>query len=235
MLEIENMSAGYLSETILRGFSLSVKRGEIVGIFGPNGAGKTTLLCAVNGLARVTKGSVRVGGVEFRRGTASGLRKRIGYVPQHFETDPMTPASAKDVILMGACGIRGILRPAGASEANRMKELSACLGLTALLGKPFGQLSGGEKQKTLIARALIQKPEVLLLDEIFAWIDSGMQKNILELIVKLHHQQNLTTLIVSHNAAFIKNSLTRIVYLEKARIVFDGKPGDCELPLCCAN
>ena len=235
MLKIENISAGYLSETILRNFSLSVKKGEIVGIFGPNGAGKTTLLCSVNGLARVTKGSVRVDGVQFSRRAASAIRKKIGYAPQHFEIDPRTPASARDVVMMGVYGMKGILSPPGKEEKKHLEELAEPLEITALLNKPFGRLSGGEKQKTLIARALIQKPEILLLDEIFAWIDSSTQKHILGLLKRLHREKNLTTMLVSHNPGAVRSILTRIVYLEKSKIVFDGKPEECGLPLCCRN
>lgn len=235
MLEIENISAGYLSETILRNFSLSVRKGEIVGIFGPNGAGKTTLLCSVNGLARVTKGSVRVGGRLFSRRSASVIRKKIGYAPQHFEIDPRIPASARDVVLMGVYGMKGIFSSPGKEEKKHLEELAATLGITRLLSKPFGLLSGGEKQKTLIARALIQKPEILLLDEIFAWIDSSAQEHILELLKKLHIESGLTAMLVSHNPGAVGRILTRIIRLENSKIVFDGKPGESGLPLCCRN
>ncbi len=235
MIEIKNISAGYLSETILSDFSFSAKKGELTGIFGPNGAGKTTLLCAINGLARVTAGTVAVGGVEFNRANASAIRKKIGYVPQYFEIDSRVPVSAGEVIMMGTYGRKGILRPPGPAEKDYLEILSKKLGIEGLLHKPFGRLSGGEKQKTLIARALIQEPEILLLDEIFAWVDARMQEEILDLIKELHDEKNLTILIVAHNTFFVKKILTRIVYLERAGIVSDGPAGDFKMPLCCTN
>ncbi len=235
MIEIKNISAGYLAETVLSDFSFSAKKGELTGIFGPNGSGKTTLLCAINGLARVSAGTVSVGGVEFNRASASAIRKKIGYAPQYFEIDSKAPVSAGEVIMMGTYGRKGILRPPGAPEKDYLKNLSKKLGLERLLHKPFGRLSGGEKQKALIARALIQEPEILLLDEIFAWVDAEMQGEILGLIKKLHEENNLTILIVSHNALFVKKILTRVVYLEKAKIVFDGPAEDFKMPLCCTN
>ena len=97
VLELENVSAGYLAEEILGGVSLAVRRGEFVGVFGPNGAGKTTLLCAAAGLARLGGGRVRLGGETMTARNAHRLRRRIGYVPQYFEVDGRFPISGREV------------------------------------------------------------------------------------------------------------------------------------------
>lgn len=234
MIELRNVSAGYLSETVLPDLTISFGKGELSGIFGPNGAGKTTLLCAINGLAGVRKGSVLIGGVPFSSSTSAGLRRKIGYVPQLFEIDSRAPVLAGEVVLMGAYGRTGVLRPAG-KEKNKVESLAEKLRITGLINRPFGQLSGGEKQKTLIARAIIQEPEILLLDEIFAWVDERMQEELLEFISGLHRDSNLTTLMVSHNPRFVSRIITRAVRLEEGRVVFDGKPENLVPEPCCRN
>lgn len=221
-IELVRTTVGYISETILEDFSFSAREGECVGLFGPNGAGKTTLLCAINGLARIMKGSVSIHGNLLTPFTGNNIRKKIGYVPQNFNIDRKIPILTEEVILMGRYGQIGLFRYPGKKDKELLDGLSKILEISHLLKKPFGQLSGGEKKKTLIARALIQEPEILLLDEIFSWLDWNMQKKMLPFIKKLHLEKKLTILIVSHNINFLKEICTRIVWMKKGRIVFDG-------------
>jgi len=103
-----------------------------------------------------------------------------------------------------------------------MTDLADMLEMHHLLGKPFGQLSGGERKKILIARALIQEPEIMLLDEIFAWLDRDMTSRFARIIRDVHIRNNLTTLMVSHDLDIIKRLCERILWMEEGKIVFDG-------------
>ncbi|MBN1444602.1 MAG: ATP-binding cassette domain-containing protein [Candidatus Omnitrophica bacterium] len=225
-IQLINVSIGYMSETIIEDLSLDIMEGEFTGIFGPNGAGKTTLLCAVNGLARIPAGKVFINGEAFNILNENALRRKIGYVPQHFEIDAKLPVISEEVILMGRYGKMGCLRFVGNVEKNLMRELASLLEINHLLRKPFGQLSGGEKKRVLIARALMQEPEIMLLDEIFAWLDRDMASSFTKAIRDVHKTKNLTTLIVSHNIETIYKLCSRVIWMEEGKIVFDGSRED---------
>jgi ABC-type Mn2+/Zn2+ transport system ATPase subunit len=221
-IRLIDVSVGYLTETIIKNLSLEICKGELVGIFGPNGAGKTTLLCAINGLARIPEGKVLIDGTEFSPFNENSFRREIGYVPQHFEIDPKLPVMAEEVIMMGRYGKIGLFHFAGEKEKKLLENLSGMLEIEHILKKPFGQLSGGEKKRVLIARALIKEPEIMLLDEMFAWLDWKMVEKFTGVIKEIHKKDELTTLIVSHDIKIIENICQRIIWMDEGRIVFDG-------------
>jgi len=222
-IQLINVSVGYLTETIIRNLFLNIEEGELAGIFGPNGAGKTTLLCAINGIAKVPEGRVVIDGIKFNIFTENNLRRTIGYVPQHFDIDPKLPVISEEVILMGRYGKMGYLSSVGDNEKNILEKISSLLEIDHILKKPFGQLSGGEKKRVLIARALIQEPEIMLLDEIFAWLDRDMVSSFTGTIKDAHKTQNLTTLIVSHNIEIIQRLCSRVIWMKEGKIIFDGE------------
>ncbi len=221
-IELRGVTVGYLTETVIRELSLSIGAGELTGIFGPNGAGKTTLLCAVNGLAVMRGGSVFVGGRRLTLRSGCTIRKLVGFVPQHFDIDPGLPISAREVVMMGRCGKLGLLRFPGRRERRLLEELTELLGIGHVIHKPFGQLSGGEKKRVLIARALMKEPRLLLLDEIFAWLDRDMETRLMRMIKEIHYERGLTTLMVSHDLKTIDEMCTRVVWMEAGEVIFDG-------------
>jgi len=221
-IEVIDASVGYLSERILKDFYFSARRGEIVGIFGPNGSGKTTLLCAINGLARIWKGKILINGIPLTPFTANSLRKKVGYVPQVFEVDPKIPVLTEEVILMGGYGRIGIFHFPSKDDLSFLNKLCELFEISHLLKKPFGHLSGGEQKRTLIARALFQNPEILLLDEIFSYLDWKIKDKIANIIQSIHHEKFLTTLIVSHDLKIIERICDRVLYLENGKVIFDG-------------
>lgn len=222
VLELENVTAGYLAEEILRGVSLAVVPGEFVGVFGPNGAGKTTLLCAAAGLARFAGGRVRLGGETMTRSNAHRLRRKIGYVPQYFEVDGRFPISAREVVHSAVFFRRELSRDARRELEGRASSLAAMLELGPLLDRPFGQLSGGEKKKALIARALLQEPSLLFLDEVFAWLDHRGCREMVDFLARVHRAERLATILVSHDITVLERLCPRVVWLEKGRVVYDG-------------
>ncbi len=221
-IELIDVSVGYLSERILTDFYFSAKKGEIVGIFGPNGSGKTTLLCAINGLARIWKGKIFINGIPFTPFTANSLRKKVGYVPQVFEVDTKVPVLTEEVILMGGYGRIGIFHFPSKNDLSFLNRLSELFEISHLLKKPFGHLSGGEQKRVLIARALFQNPEILLLDEIFSYLDWKIKDKVADIIQNIHHEKFLTTLIVSHDLKIIERICNRVLYLDNGKVIFDG-------------
>jgi len=161
--------------------------------------------------------------VEFNIFNENALRRTIGYVPQHFDIDPKLPIIVEEVVLMGTYGKIGILKFPAKKEKELLKEVSSLLDIQYLLKKPFGQLSGGERKRVLIARALIKEPKIMLLDEIFAWLDMKMMEKVIDIIGEIHRKRNLTTLIVSHDIDMIEKLCSRVIWMEEGKIVFDGK------------
>lgn len=223
-LQLDGVSAGFLVEETLRAISAAFHPGEFVALCGPNGAGKTTLLCAAAGLARLGSGEVRVLGEKMRTANAHRLRRHIGYVPQYFEVDSRFPISGREVVASSRPFCPG--RQAKKELSGQIESLAGFLRVSDLLEKPFGQLSGGEKKKMLIARALVQEPSLLFLDEVFSWLDSRSRELVLDLLEKTHRLKGLTTLMVSHDRPVIERLCGRVLALEDGLLVFDGTTTD---------
>lgn len=221
-IKLNNVSVGYLTETVIHGLSTEIAEGEFVGLFGPNGAGKTTLLCAINGLAQITEGNLYIDNTEFNIFNENKFRRVMGYVPQRFDIDPKIPILAEEVVSMGRYGKTGLLRFPSTKDKDFITEVCALLEIQYLLKKPFGQLSGGERKRVLIARALVKDPEIMLFDEIFAWLDVKMIDRVIAIIREIQTKKRITTLMVSHDIEIIKTLCARIIWMEDGKIVFDG-------------
>ncbi len=205
---------------VLDRLSLVLHQGEFVALIGANGSGKTTLIRTILGFLRPTAGMVHLFGSPIGRGQTA--RKRIGYVPQALAIDFKMPMTVRDVVCMGRYGLVGLGRHPGQSDRIAVEQAMQDAGITGLARRPIGHLSGGELQKVQIARALCQSPELLLLDEPTSNLDLGAQREILDLVGRLHRERALTTLIVMHDLKSLPASCTRALVLDQARIVFDG-------------
>lgn len=214
----------YREDVALRGVSLEVRRGELVGIIGPNGAGKTTLLTLVNGLGTLVSGEVKVLGQRVGRRCPSSLRQRIGYVPQSQDIDPRAPVSVREAVMMGRYGRLGLLRRPARADWQAVDNLLELVGLAHLAKRPIGHLSGGEKQRVAIARALAQEPEILLLDEPTTALDRRARTEILRLVKEIHHLYGLTTLLVTHELQVAAQLCDRLVLMKHGRIWAQGRP-----------
>lgn len=211
--ELRHVWASYGKTPVLRGVSLQVARGELLGLFGHNGAGKSTLLRAILGLVPVQSGEVLVDGVPVRRPHLLPLRQRIGYVPQILRVDAGAPVSAWDVVMMGQYARIGWGRlPSREHEKAANRALQA-MGVAYLADKPFGHLSGGEQQRVLLARALAQSPRLLLMDEPTNSVDWQFVRELARLIREVHEANALTTIVVSHDAPFLARLCDRVVLM----------------------
>jgi len=226
IIRLDNVSAAYGRHVAMREVTLDLRRGEFLGVIGPNGAGKTTLLTVVNGLAQIVGGRVTALGRDVTPKNAGELRKRIGYVSQLQELDPLLPISVRESVLTGCFGRLGLLRRIPRSARERAEELLRLLGLHELAERPLGRLSGGEKQRTAIARALLQQPDILLLDEPTASLDWQAQREILALIQDLHGRFALTTLIVTHDLNTLPAICNRVAFMKAGRLTWSGSPAE---------
>jgi len=224
IIQIKDAVVSYREDVALRGVSLEIKEGELVGIIGPNGAGKTTLLTLINGLGHLFQGEVWVLGHNLAHGCPAGLRSKIGYVPQLPNIDPRMPVTVREVVMMGRYGRLGFFHRPGPVDRQVVDRMLELVGMTSLARRPIGHLSGGEQQRAAIARALAQEPEILLLDEPTASLDRRSQQQILQLVQRIHRERKLTTLMVTHSLAGLGDLCHRLVLMKEGRIWQTGVP-----------
>jgi ABC-type Mn2+/Zn2+ transport system ATPase subunit len=196
VIKIQDAVVSYREDVALQGVSLEVEKGEFVGIIGPNGAGKTTLLTVLNGLGKLVHGQASVLGSRLNGGNSSNLRKSIGYVAQVQNIDPRLPINVRETVMVGCYGRLGLFRRPTRTQWEAVDNVLELVGMSHLSQRPIGHLSGGEYQRAAIARALIQQPEIFLLDEPTASIDPQAQREILSLIELIHKEYHMTTLLV---------------------------------------
>jgi ABC-type Mn2+/Zn2+ transport system ATPase subunit len=224
VIQIENAVVSYREDVALCGVSLNVYSGEFVGVIGPNGAGKTTLLTIVNGLGKLMSGRVQVLGKQVVNGGRHELRKQVGYVAQIENIDPRMPMSVREVVMIGRYGLKGLFHRPDKHDWAIVDEALEMVGMTHLAKRPIGHLSGGEQQRTAIARCLAQKPKIFLLDEPTASLDWKAQTDILELVKRIHDERQLTTLFVTHDLDALPHTCDRVVLMKDGLIIDDGTP-----------
>jgi len=221
-IAIKNATVSYRENIALKNISLNIKQGSFVAVVGPNGAGKTTLLTLINGLGRLQSGTIDIFGMRVNKKNINRIRKDIGYVPQHILIDPRMPISVYDVVMLGRCGRIGLFRNPGKDDHNIIDEVCEHVGITHLKNKPIGHLSGGEQQKVSLARALAQRPKILLLDEPTANLDPRAQNEIIDLIECIYKKESLTIIFVTHVLGQLPKVCSDAVLLKNGRIITSG-------------
>ena len=206
---------------------LRVDLGSVVALMGPNGAGKTTLLRACLGLARPARGSCTVLGVDVGGlhgpGLAS-LRRRIGYVPQLLPVRSELPLTVREVAAIGRTAHAGLFHALTGEDWRVVNGWLERLELTALADRAFSQVSGGEQRKAIIARAMAQDPELLLLDEPTANLDLGWRERIVDTVQSLHTQTRISVLLVCHELEVLSPACRKVILLECGRVSASGSP-----------
>lgn len=220
----EKISYAVDGHSILKDVTLSIPSGEFFGILGPSGAGKSTLLRLFNELISPTYGTIQYRGELIQDYPVTELRKQVGMV---FQNPVMTGGSVRDNLLITQ-------RWEKSTPSISEDDLIACLESVKLtdkfLEKEARSLSGGEKQRIALARVLLNKPDVLLLDEPTANLDPGLSRSILQLVSDLQFKFNLTLIIASHEHRLIKNFVNRVVFLIDGKIVEEGTADILENP-----
>ena len=196
--EIKNLTFSYpgTDRKILDNISLSLKKGEILCILGPNGAGKTTLLNCMAGLIAPQKGKILLCGRNINEMSGKEIAAAAGYVPQMHT--PAFDYTVADFVLMGSAPRVGMFAKPKEAEASRAKEAMKQMGIDHLADRSYMEISGGERQQALIARAIVQEPEVILFDEPTAHLDYGNQHRVLKMIKEMA-QRGFSIVITTHN------------------------------------
>lgn len=224
MLEIESLTCGYGSKIVLEDINLEVETGELIGIIGPNGSGKTTLLRAVTGVLKPREGKIFLEGMDIQQMEFKALAKKMAVVSQSPPTNSM---SVEEFVLLGRIPyyqrFQFLETRQDLEIAKKMMDLTDTF---RLKDQSISQISGGERQLAVIARALTQEPRLLLLDEPTAHLDITHQVGILDLIKRLNKKFGLTVIMVLHDLNLASEYCSRIILLDKGRIFREGSPSD---------
>ncbi|MDH5646480.1 MAG: metal ABC transporter ATP-binding protein, partial [Candidatus Heimdallarchaeota archaeon] len=196
MIDIHNITVNYKNQQALCEINLQINQGEFVGICGPNGSGKTTLLKSILGIIKPISGFVNVNGINILNKQHD--KKEIGYVPQLRKISPHFPGFVIDIVSMGRTSRKKIGHWLNNYDKSIIKKAMEDAEISHLANQPIGKLSGGQLQRVMIARALAQEPNILLLDEPTSALDYRMTKNVMTLLQKLNSQNGLTIISVHH-------------------------------------
>lgn len=201
-IRFDDVSFSYGEHAVLDAARFHVHAGQFAALVGPNGAGKTTILRLILGLAKPLRGAVEVLG-----GAPEAARRRVGYVPQNAAYDPVFPISVAEVVRMGR--LAGPTRRYGAADDVAVGTALELAGVADLAKRPYSALSGGQRKRVLVARALATEPELLILDEPTANMDAESEKRLFSTLGALKGRS--TVLVVTHDTGFV-SALTDAVF-----------------------
>jgi iron complex transport system ATP-binding protein len=225
-LDIKDVVFAYSSTSTLDNICLELGSSEVLGIVGPNGAGKSTLIRCINNILKPQRGCIRLDGREIRKMSRIEIARRIGYVPQ--SAVQTFPTTVFDTILMGR-------RPhaswhSSEQDVDKVVEILELLEITDLAMRNFNELSGGEQQRVLLARALVQEVDVLLLDEPTSNLDIKHQLEVMDTITHLVQEQEISVIMVIHDLNLASKYADRVVMLNGGRIFAAGDPASAFTP-----
>ena len=222
ILDIKNISLIFRNKLILENVSFSVTAGEFFVIIGPNGAGKTSLLKVLSGLQKNQHGSVTIKDKNISKYRRRNLSQVMAIVPQHIEVG--FPFTVADTVIMGRTPHLGILGLEGKNDFDIAEEAMKFTDVVHLADRKLYQLSGGELQRAIIARAICQQPEIILLDEPTTALDPAHQLKIMDLMEKFRREHGTTIVMVSHDLNLASMYGDRMLLLKEGRVVKTGAP-----------
>jgi iron complex transport system ATP-binding protein len=223
MLSVEQLAFGHPGRTVGRDVAFSLAAGEVLCLLGPNGSGKTTLLRTLLGLLPMHGGDVRLDGRSIRTLSRAEFARRAGYVPQAHA--PYFAYSVADMVLMGRSAHIGTLSMPGGHDREVAARAMGSLGIAHLAERPVGEISSGERQLALIARALAQQPRLLVMDEPTASLDFGNQARVLEHIGLLA-REGIAVVFSTHDPDHAFLCAHRVLLLAQGRALEVGTPRD---------
>ena len=227
-IQLAHVSAGYNRTLAIQDVTVSIPAGQRVALVGPNGAGKSTLFKVIVGLLTTANGEVTINGKASRE-----ARQAVAYVPQFEDVDWDFPVSVMDVVVMGLARQVGWLRLPNARHRHIAVEALERVGLAQYAKRQIGELSGGQKRRVFIARALAQGASILLLDEPFSGVDAVAQQTLFEILDNLR-RDGVTVLLATHDLNLVSTHFDALLILNRRQIAY-GKPEDVFKPSLMAE
>lgn len=215
-IQVENVTVDYHGKVALHGATLSLREGSIAGLVGMNGSGKSTLFKAIMGFVKPATGRVLINGLPIRAAQKRGL---VAYVPQSEEVDWNFPVSVADVVMMGRYGHMNWLRIPKPLDRRIVAESIDRVEMTALRDRQIGELSGGQKKRAFLARALAQQGTVLLLDEPFTGVDVKTEKAMIQLLMELRDRGH-TILVSTHDLTSVSTFCDQVVFINQTVLAY---------------
>ncbi|MCE7734252.1 MAG: metal ABC transporter ATP-binding protein [Candidatus Heimdallarchaeota archaeon] len=226
LISLRHVDVYYNEIQALCDINIEIYDGEFLGICGPNGSGKSTLFRAIMGTQKLHSGEVTFH--EGKLGHKGHNLEHLGYVPQMDAIDKNFPALVKDIVMMGRASKLGLFKRPKKHDYEEINNAMIALDVYHLKNKPIGQLSGGQLQRVMVARALAQQPRVLLLDEPTSAMDLKMTTSFMQLIKKINEEHNITIILIHHDLHLMKEYASRIICMDKS-IEWIGSPDDSAL------
>ena len=223
-IELERVTAGYRDRPVLNDISFAIEAGEMTAVIGPNGAGKTTLLRVVTGLVKPISGHVRLFGQAVPELRARDRARLVGVVSQSLET-PMA-FTVEEMVTMGRTRVLGRWMPPSARDRECVRRAMEWTDVSVMRARRFTELSGGEKQRAVIAMVLAQEPQIILMDEPTSHLDMNHRVDIMQIVERMNTEHGVTVLVVSHDLNLSADFCRRLVMLDHGRIRTDGPPVD---------
>ena len=217
VIRLEHVSFDYQDQSVIRDLNFAVQQRDFVGLIGSNGAGKSTLMRMIVGLLKPKSGSIELFGEPIEQ--FNGWQ-RIGYVPQKNSFNPLFPATVREVVQSGVYGKRNVARRIQKEDIQKCADAMDVMRITDLASKRIGQLSGGQQQRVFLARALINNPELLILDEPTVGIDIETQHDFFQLVQHMHQHHRMTFLMVSHDMDMIEAYLGKEPSQQSGKLKF---------------
>lgn len=223
IIETKNLSVHYGQTEALKDISFAIEKGDFVGLAGPNGAGKTTLIKAILGLLPISKGKIGLFGKTKEKFSDWG---KIGYLPQKFSTiNTLFPATVDEVVMLGLLSQKKFPKKITISDHKKVDDILQELGISELKKRMLFELSGGQQQKVLLARALVSNPEILIFDEPSTALDPESRESFFQLIQKLNKQDGIAVILITHDTGYIGQYANKLLYIDNGLIYF-GKFSD---------
>jgi zinc transport system ATP-binding protein len=219
VITIEGLSFAYQGNEVLHDITCNIRAGDYVGVVGPNGSGKSTLMRCILGLNRTEQGTITLFGIPQPEFSAWD---RIGFLPQGLQLfNPNFPATVEEIVRLGRLSKKRFPRRFDSSDTKAVKRALELMGISSLGNRLIGELSGGMRQRALLARALVNEPEILILDEPTTALDPETRDSFYETLRDLNSNGGATVLLVTHDSSTVGLYASKLLYLDK-RVVFYG-------------
>jgi zinc transport system ATP-binding protein len=223
IIEVKNLSIRYGATEAVNNISCSIEKGDFIGLVGPNGGGKTTLAKTILGLIPSHSGKILLFGENLKGFTDYS---KIGYLPQkHTGINPLFPAAVAEVILLGILSVKKWPKKINQNDWRKVDNLCESLGIANLKDKLISELSGGQQQKVMLARALVSEPELLILDEPSTALDPASREDFFTRLKELNSQKQTTIILITHDTGYIGQYANKLLYIDR-KLVFFGKIAD---------
>jgi iron complex transport system ATP-binding protein len=224
ILKFVKVNAGYKTKNVLKNIDFSAEKGAFLGIIGPNGSGKSTFLKTASGVLKPLSGRVLFAGSDISKIKAGDLSRNIAFVGQYISYG--FSFTVRELVLMGRIPYLKYFRDYSALDKKKTDDIIGLLNLTDLKDRYITELSAGEQQRVMIAKALAQEPRLLLLDEPTAHLDIGNQIRILDIIKKLNKETGLSVLGAFHDLNIASEFCDKLLLISDNRIIKDGASED---------